>query len=70
MSLTNNTAALSYQDMPMRAPRKKDLMVVSEMTSLKIVRYLAYRHRVGLLALCSAALFGYIAWDKVLHVFF
>lgn len=61
---------MEYEQTPVRPSKKKDLMVISEMTSSKIIRYLAYRHRVGLLATGNVLLVAYFAWDKVLHIFF
>lgn len=61
--------AASFRATPVRPSRKMDLMIVSEMTSSKILRYLAYRHRVGLLGASVGVLLTYIVWDKI-HVFF
>jgi hypothetical protein len=61
--------ALHYQTTGTRESKKSDLMVISEMKSTKILWYLTYRHRVGLLSLCTAFLLAYIAYDKFLHVF-
>lgn len=63
-------SAMEYEPTPVRPSKKKDLMIVSEMSSTKIIRYLAYRHRVGLLAIGDVLLVAYFAWDKVLHIFF
>lgn len=62
--------AMRYQAMPVKTSKKQDLMVISEMRSTKILWYLAYRHRVGLLATTVIILVSYVAWDKVLHLFF
>lgn len=67
MSIAN---AMQYEDVPVRSTKKKDLMVISEMRTAKIVWFLAYRHRVGLLTLSNLAFISYFAWDKILHVFF
>lgn len=62
--------AMRYQAMPVQQSKKQDLMVISEMRSTKILWYLAYRHRVGLLATTVIILVSYVAWDKVIHLFF
>lgn len=61
--------AMKYRATPVQPTRKVDLMVISEMKSSKILWYLAYRHRVGLLGLSVAVLVGFVAYDKFLHIF-
>lgn len=71
MGATNSTAMSvgSYIETPIKPSRKRDLMVISEMHSSKIIYFLAYRHRVGLLMCSTALLATYVAWDKLLHLF-
>ena len=72
MGASNNTAVTvgSYIETPVKPSRKRDLMVISEMRSSKIIYFLTYRHRVGLLACSTTLLTTYIAWDKLIHLFF
>lgn len=60
----------SYIETPVRSSKKRDLMVISEMKSTKIVSFLAYRHRVGLLMCSTTCLAIYVAYDKLIHLFF
>lgn len=66
MSLANT----GFMETPIKNPTKKGIMVITAMPSYRIVGYLAYRHRVGLLAFSNVLLVSYLAWDKVLHIFF
>lgn len=70
MSLANSDVMRTYRTTPVRPTRKMDLMIISEMKSSKILMYLAYRHRVGLLGFAVAVLIAYLAYDKFLHLFF
>jgi hypothetical protein len=58
---------LDYQETGTLKSKKKNLMVISEMNSLKIIGFLSYRHRVGLLFMSNMALVSYIAWDKLIR---
>lgn len=62
--------AMRYVETPVRETKQKDLRIISEMKTWRILWYLANRHRVGLLTLGNLALLGYLAWDKFLHIFF
>lgn len=57
----------TYHATPVKPSHKSDLMVISEMKSLKIIRFLAYRHRVGLLMLGVLVSLAYILWDKLVQ---
>lgn len=61
---------MNYELTGTMASKKKDLMVISEMASWKIVGFLAHRHRVGLLATGNFVIVSYVAWDKIGHIFF
>lgn len=70
MALTS-TNAMSYQAAKqVSKPTKAGIRVISEMSTARILAYVAYRHRVGLLAMTTVALVGYIVYDKLLSMFF
>lgn len=48
---------------------KINVNVLERTDSSVIIRHLIYRHRVGLLILTTALLFGYILYDKFLNIF-
>jgi hypothetical protein len=50
-------------------PTKSGTRVISAMSTTKILSFVAYRHRVGLLGLSSFAMLSYIAYDKVVRLF-
>lgn len=60
---------MAYEHTAVRPSKRSDLMVISEMKSSKILRYLAYRHRVGLLAFSAVVLLAYIVWEKTRILF-
>lgn len=64
MSLAGHSV-MSYEDSPMSKTKKKDLMVFDDMTSIKVVRKLSYRHRVGLWA--TAAIVGWLLQFNIPH---
>ena len=67
MSLTHE----GFIDSPkLSKPTKAGIRVISEMSTTRIILYVANRHRVGLLTMSNLALVSYLAWDKVLHIFF
>lgn len=68
MTLQQN--AMQYKATPISNPTKKGIKLIDDMPSHRILSHLAYRHRVGLLMTTVFSLVFYIAWDKVLNVFF
>lgn len=62
--------AMEYEDIPMKKSKKSGIMVISEMSTMRILWYVTMRHKVGLLMLANLGLVSYLAWDKVLHLFF
>lgn len=61
---------MRYVETPVRVTKQKDLRIISEMRTGRILWYVTVRHRVGLLMLGNVALVGYLTWDKFLHMFF
>jgi hypothetical protein len=59
---------IKYEATPIHKPAKEGIRVISEMSTAKIVSYVAYRHRVGLLALSTVFMFSYIAYDKLIKI--
>lgn len=51
--------AMKYQATPIKASKKADLMVISEMKSTKIIWYLTRKHKVGILAFLAVIGFTY-----------
>lgn len=50
-------------------PTKSGIRIVSEMSTSRILLFVAHRHRVGLLGLSSFTMFSYIAYDKFVRLF-
>lgn len=66
----NKREGMHYEAMPVHQSKKQDLRVISEMSSHKILAFLMYRHRVGLLATSNMLLVGFVCWDKIARVLF
>ena len=69
MSLTGKTQAANYMAMPIKNPSKEGIRVISAMSTPRILGYVSYRHRVGLLGLTSLLMLAYIAYDKAIRYF-
>lgn len=50
-------------------PTKDGMRVITHMPTSKIISFVAYRHRVGLLMASTVFMAGYIAYDKVVKLF-
>jgi hypothetical protein len=48
---------------------KAGVRIISEMSTPRILVFVAVRHRVGLLSFSTFLLGSYIAYDKFLHIF-
>lgn len=69
MTLTAQNA-MSYQAASkINKPTKQGIRIISEMSTTRILTYVAYRHRVGLLMASTAGLLAYVAWDKIISLF-
>ena len=67
---TTAPSAMRYQATPVRPAKRENIRVISEMGSWRIISYLAYRHRVGLLGFTVVLLLAYITYSELFHVFF
>jgi hypothetical protein len=72
MTLVKNkpSATQPYSD-PARVGTvtRQGVRIISEMSTPRILGYVALRHRVGLLSLTSFVLASYIVYDKAIRVF-
>jgi hypothetical protein len=50
-------------------PTKEGIRVISAMSTSRILAFVAYRHRVGLLAVSTLSMAGYILYDKIVKIF-
>ena len=69
MSLVNNSLAYEPTKVSTKVS-KSGVRVVDEMSTPRILNYLMFRHRVGLLGLSTFVLFSYTAYDKVISRIF
>lgn len=49
--------AMKYEDTPLKKTKKKDSMIFADMSTWKVLRKTAYRHRIGLWA--TGAILGW-----------
>jgi hypothetical protein len=62
--------AMDFEATPTRPAHKKNIKVVSEMTTFSLLRELWARHWIMLMTLAFVFENGYIVWDKVLRPLF
>lgn len=63
--MSSLATAMDYQETGTVKSKKADVRVISEMKSSRILMYLTYRHRVGLLILSNALLLAFVLYDKL-----
>lgn len=69
--MTLQQKAMAYTPaVKLNNPTKKGIQIIGEMPTSRILAHIAYRHRVGLLMASTMALLSYIAWDKIISLFF
>lgn len=62
--------SMEYEEMPLSKTTKKGIRVVSEMSNAQIVWYFIARNGCPISVMLNVTFFSYLAWDKVLHLFF
>lgn len=60
---------MKYIETPIKDPTKKGIRIISEMSTVKILSYVTYRHCVGLLLASTVFMAAYVAYDKVVRLF-
>lgn len=58
-----------YIETQIKKPTKEGIRIISEMSTVKILSYVTYRHRVGLLLASTVFMAAYVAYDKVVRLF-
>lgn len=69
MTLDKGATAPYIDPAKVSRPTKSGIKVITEMSTPRIISFVAYRHRVGLLAFSTVFMFGYVAYDKVINNF-
>lgn len=67
MSLIKNPSYIDSEKLS--KVTKAGVRIISEMSTPRILVFVAVRHRVGLLSFSTFLLGSYIVYDKFLHVF-
>lgn len=68
MTLVKNTPNL-IDSKELSKPTQKGTKVISYMSTVQILGFVAHRHRVGLLGLSTLSMAAFIVYDKVVRIF-
>ena len=71
MTLSNKHGedGMDYAVTPVTKTKKKDIKVITEMSTSAIFKHLVVKHKYALVSLYAFALTAYLVYDKVLTIF-